>query len=342
MRVQNRRGFTLIELLVVIAIIAVLIALLLPAVQAAREAARRTQCVNNMKQLGLAMHNYHDAQGSFPIGRTGLGFTYKNTSIDDRRTWAFSILPQLEQSAIYNAINFSLSFYVAQQTTVLLTSVAGFHCPSDPQSFSIEVGNTANARYEGNYVVNWGNTHYGQDQNPSNSGPWPNPFTTGPLGSVMFQSAPFTPNLSRGMQFFTDGTSNTLLMSEVIVGMDGTGSNYDTRGDIYNDDIPCTMFMAYTPPNSTIPDWINTYCQYPLGLNPPCKKQGPAFVAARSFHSGGVNALLGDGSVKNFKSSISINTWRALSSPGGGEVIDASSYWRLHTVLRGLQGHHLR
>ena len=104
------------------------------------------------------MQNYHDAQGGFPIGRTGLGFSYKNTSIDNRRTWAFSILPQLEQSSIFNAINFNLSFYVAQQTTVLLTSVAGFHCPSDPQTNSIEVGNTANARYEGNYVVNWGNT----------------------------------------------------------------------------------------------------------------------------------------------------------------------------------------
>src|ERR1700678_835829 len=112
----NRRAFTLIELLVVIAIIAVLIALLLPAVQAAREAARRSQCVNNLKQLGLAMHNYHDAQGSFPIGRTGLGFTYPNTSIDDRRTWAFGILPQLEQSSLFNAINFNLSFYVPQQT----------------------------------------------------------------------------------------------------------------------------------------------------------------------------------------------------------------------------------
>jgi prepilin-type N-terminal cleavage/methylation domain-containing protein/prepilin-type processing-associated H-X9-DG protein len=327
----NRRAFTLIELLVVIAIIAVLIALLLPAVQAAREAARRSQCVNNLKQLGLAMHNYHDAQGGFPIGRTGLGFTYKNTSIDNRRTWAFSILPQLEQSTLFNAINFNLSFYVAQQTTVLLTSVAGFHCPSDPQSLSIEVGNTANARTEGNYVVNWGNTHYGQDQSPSNGAPWPNPFTTGPYGAtgpqgnVTFAGAPFTPNLSRAMPYFTDGTSNTLLMAEVIVGMDGTGSNYDTRGDIFNDDIPCTMFMAYTAPNG-IPDWINTYCQYPQGLNPPCKKQGPAFVAARSFHSGGVNSLMGDGSVKFQKNSINLLTWRALSSPCGGEVIDAAAF----------------
>jgi prepilin-type N-terminal cleavage/methylation domain-containing protein/prepilin-type processing-associated H-X9-DG protein len=324
MSIQYRRGaFTLIELLVVIAIIAVLIALLLPAVQAAREAARRTQCVNNLKQFGLAMHNYHDTQGAFPIGRMGLGFSYPGTGSDNRRTWAFAILPFLEQGAVYNAINSSLSFYVAQQTTVLKTAVAMFHCPSDPQSFSIEVGNTANARYEGNYVVNWGSTHYGQDQSPSNA-KWPNPFA-GPFGTVMFLSAPFTGNLSRNVSYFTDGTSNTLLMADVIVGMDGTGSNYDTRGDVYNDDIPCTMFMAYTHPNSAIPDQASPYCVWPQGVNPKCVKVNPAFCAARSFHSGGVNALMGDGSVKFFKNSININTWRALSSPNGGEVIDASS-----------------
>src|SRR5437660_530008 len=97
-------GFTLIELLVVIAIIAVLIALLLPAVQAAREAARRAQCVNNLKQLGIAMHNYHDTNGSFPIGRQG----------KPRRTWTFGILPFIEQTTLYNAINFSTDFYQRQ------------------------------------------------------------------------------------------------------------------------------------------------------------------------------------------------------------------------------------
>ena len=115
---RHRAGFTLIELLVVIAIIAVLIALLLPAVQAAREAARRSQCVNNLKQLGLAMHNYHQVNGTFPIGRMGIGYGYGN-NVDQRRTWAFSVLPFFEQAQAFNAINFSLPFYDSTNTTII-------------------------------------------------------------------------------------------------------------------------------------------------------------------------------------------------------------------------------
>src|SRR6201990_2648706 len=116
MKRKQSRGFTLIELLVVIAIIAALIALLLPAVQAAREAARRMQCANNLKQLGLAMHNYHQAIGTFPIGALGVRSPNKYASVGDatgsinRRTWAFMILPFIEQSAMYGAVNFSLPF----------------------------------------------------------------------------------------------------------------------------------------------------------------------------------------------------------------------------------------
>src|SRR4051794_28543302 len=127
---ERTRGFTLIELLVVIAIIAVLIALLLPAVQAAREAARRSQCVNNLKQLGLAMHNYNNTIGTFPIGALGVrslvsGGVYPNGGgviANARRTWAFLILPYLEQGSMANAINFSLPVNIAQNTTVSLTS----------------------------------------------------------------------------------------------------------------------------------------------------------------------------------------------------------------------------
>jgi prepilin-type N-terminal cleavage/methylation domain-containing protein/prepilin-type processing-associated H-X9-DG protein len=329
---MRRRGFTLIELLVVIAIIAVLIALLLPAVQAAREAARRSQCVNNLKQLGLAMHNYQSVQNSFPIGRMGRYFSYQldsNGYNNSRRSWAFMILPYIEQSTLSNAINFSLSFYTFDQTTAYRATINTFDCPTDPGNTVQEIDATYGVRTKGNYVVNWGNLHYDQDQSPSATNTTqPNPYT-GPLGTVQYIAAPFTANKANGVQSMTDGTSNTLLMAEVVNPFN-MGSVSDHRGDIYNDDRNCAMFMAYTPPNSTIPDQLpagaGTYCAYPQGQNPPCNSNSPGFNAARSFHPGGVNASLADGSVRFFKNSINVNTWRALSTMQGGEVIDASGY----------------
>jgi prepilin-type N-terminal cleavage/methylation domain-containing protein/prepilin-type processing-associated H-X9-DG protein len=334
-REQARRGFTLIELLVVIAIIAVLIALLLPAVQAAREAARRMQCTNNLKQLGLAMHNYHDTQGTFPIGRMGENYTYSKqvTSDPNRRTWALSIAPYLEQGALYQATNFSVSWYMAPNTTVIMTKVAAFHCPTDPHTDAIENSTTATQRREGNYVVNWGSMHFNQNDTPNGTGGvhwnYPNPFA-GPLGdTVPFLGAPFSGNVSRGISNIVDGTSNTLLMAEVIIGLDAPGNKtLDVRGDIYNDDQNCTVFMAYTAPNSQTPDQTG-YCNYPYELNPPCKAvstKTPTFNAARSFHSGGVNALLADGSVRFFKNSVALPVWRSLSTTTGGEVLSADSY----------------
>ncbi len=127
---QKRRGFTLIELLVVIAIIAVLVALLLPAVQSAREAARRSQCVNNLKQIGIALHNYHDQQGSFPPGGMGVGgsgWAWGNNGM----TWRALILPQMEGNNVHNSINFSQAVGTATLATAWYTSVNTFLCPSD-------------------------------------------------------------------------------------------------------------------------------------------------------------------------------------------------------------------
>ena len=319
---RRARGFTLIELLVVIAIIAVLIALLLPAVQAAREAARRTQCVNNLKQLGLAMHNYQSVNLGFPIGRMGSGYSYPAVGdpggSQNRRTWVLSILPFVEQNGIFQATNFSQPFYAISNTTTRMTKVAGFHCPSDPNTNNVEQVGTGYDRQKGNYLVNWGNTQYWQDtagqQNP----------LVGPLGTVGFGGAPFTGNYSRDISYFTDGTSNTLLMSEIGISSEGPGP--DTRGDFFNDDYGCAMFMAYTTPNSIVPDQMGPYCQYPYKNNFPCNGSIPVFLAARSFHSGGVNALMADGSVRFAKSAVNVNTWRALSTPGNGEVVSADSY----------------
>src|SRR5215469_12726951 len=131
---MRRRGFTLIELLVVIAIIAVLIALLLPAVQAAREAARRAQCVNNMKQLGIAMHNYHDVVGSFPTSFWRNTYQPGTTTVDgtNRHSWFAMILPNIEQTVLYNAMNFSVGVGGRINSTAALTPINVLMCPSDP------------------------------------------------------------------------------------------------------------------------------------------------------------------------------------------------------------------
>src|SRR5690606_29045010 len=126
---QRRQGFTLIELLVVIAIIAVLIALLLPAVQQAREAARRSQCKNNLKQLGLAMHNYLDVHGVFPFGQ--IYFTTRPSGATDSRvSWFWMILPFVEQSAVYSKLDFTVPTYSSPNSSVNTTPMPGFYCPS--------------------------------------------------------------------------------------------------------------------------------------------------------------------------------------------------------------------
>lgn len=274
------------------------------------------------------MHNYHDTVGSFPIGRQGInrptgdpGYPGDTSGTNHRRTWAFSILPYIEQGTVANTVNFSIAYSVASHAndTALTTEIAGFLCPTDPNSGVI---NAAGYKFHlGNYMVNWGNTHYDQGGIPSE-----NPFS-GPAqgGAVPFMGAPFALDRAFGVSNITDGTSNTLLASEVIVGAPN-GSSPDHRGAVYNDDYNCTMFMAYTPPNSTIPDQVPTYCVYPYQTNPPCLNKKPAFNAARSFHSGGVNALMADGSVRFVKSTISIPTWRALSTSTGNEVISSDSY----------------
>ncbi len=206
---RSRRGFTLIELLVVIAIIAVLIALLLPAVQAAREAARRAQCVNNLKQMGLAFANYESSVGSFPmtsvlVPGTGLGnFSFNGT-------WsAFSrVLPYMEQGSVYNVINYSITkgYSAAANTTITITQLSFLYCPSDPGSHidDTTLGDTLTATTsygtcDGDwyvYSINWGATN-----------------SVGPQNRTLFG-----PNYARKIAEVTDGLSNTLMASEGLIG----------------------------------------------------------------------------------------------------------------------------
>ena len=202
---MRRRGFTLIELLVVIAIIAVLIALLLPAVQSAREAARRSQCVNNLKQIGLAMHNYHDVNGALPLGRTLQAGTYRPFSQQAR------ILGFMEQSNIYNSLNFSLSSYDPSNVTGAATTVNTFLCPSDvgapiPAGLIVAGFASAGVNYranEGTSVAMW----YGVDDTANVNN-----------GIVIAPNGLFHSNNMIRIADIIDGTSNTAAFSEHVLG----------------------------------------------------------------------------------------------------------------------------
>jgi prepilin-type N-terminal cleavage/methylation domain-containing protein len=241
-RLHRRLGFTLIELLVVIAIIAVLIALLLPAVQSAREAARRAQCVNNLKQLGLATANYMDVNGTTPLhmGRRA-GEWDSGVGASGNRSWYCVILPFIEQTPVYNAINFSYSTGWTEIETAKgpnitsnLMTISAFLCPSDGER----------NRYGG---VDWGNFNYvascGVPRNylmpgaPSTHAASPPPSTGMISESRMNVGGPWSDkwrqNTNRSFQLgaFTDGLSNTAAFSESLIS-NGTGSNTDPRRNL--------------------------------------------------------------------------------------------------------------
>jgi prepilin-type N-terminal cleavage/methylation domain-containing protein/prepilin-type processing-associated H-X9-DG protein len=245
MQARSRQGFTLIELLVVIAIIAVLIALLLPAVQAAREAARRTQCVNNLKQIALATHTYQSANSSFPLGISAQPTGYPNAPGSAGYTWeSFSaqalLLPFLEQAPLYQAANFSWGPWEALNNTVQYAVIASFLCPSDPGAqngaWNIAHINSYNASYGATttQLNTWGN-----NCNTSNN-----------YGCVLpdQSSGVYTYGLAYDIRDLTDGTSNTVAFAEKLTGQNGanyymarstaTGKKY--RGNIVMVTSPAT------------------------------------------------------------------------------------------------------
>jgi len=235
----RRRGFTLIELLVVIAIIAVLIVLLLPAVQSAREAARRAQCINNMKQLGLAIHNYESVHGMLPIGRVWTplpGIPLPGFFMGTQNTnWMTQMLPQLEQQALYNAFNFAIGLEgipdptgmpsgFTINSTVFGTKVASLQCPSD-ESKNLQVIWPTNGRLivapRGNYMVSWGNTIWSQ---MDSAGAGATPTRNLP---VLFRRSAFGHQPVR-LAAITDGTSSTIFTGEAI-----QGTANDARGAVW-------------------------------------------------------------------------------------------------------------
>ncbi len=326
-----RRGFTLIELLVVIAIIAVLIALLLPAVQAAREAARRAQCVNNLKQVGLALHNYESANTAFPPPMIGSGRCNAPTTPTPpvgygvKNTTGFSlILGQMEQQQTFNSFNFSHASSMsspygvavigtdAVNTTVTGLIINSFLCPSDdpPQTVTSNALSTTDF-YERNNVA--------RSNHLFNTGSYTDYNCGYTYGSIATQfKAPFWTDYATRISEIRDGLSNTMLLGESVQIKQATaygpywaaGTHTAVHGRILDPSQSALTLQQYSQPNAT----------------PPGTPQKPYAWNFSSKHPGGVNMLFGDGSVRFIKNSISPYTWFALSTIQGGEVISADSF----------------
>jgi prepilin-type N-terminal cleavage/methylation domain-containing protein len=320
---SRRRGFTLIELLVVIAIIGVLIAILLPAVQAAREAARLLQCQNKLRQLALAMHNYHEAKEQLPFGaRTWPNGPYSGPGMAyDDHGWYTQIAGFIGDDGWYDMIDYSVSFSDARNDNARRRKMSLFACPADSGLKQNEWQSETWARLRGNYVVNFGNTNYGQRTK----------------GGIPFGGAPFGPIRSSSFGEIRDGSSSTLMMSECLTlsyegpAWGGTVSDFSTS-------LGGQTFEAWLPPNSPAGDELcrvdinnETFAEYRNGM-PPCVYLGSSgsltadqTFAARSHHSGGVNASLCDSGVKFFSEKIDLSIWRALSTSRGDEVISTGA-----------------
>jgi prepilin-type N-terminal cleavage/methylation domain-containing protein/prepilin-type processing-associated H-X9-DG protein len=345
---HQRRAFTLIELLVVIAIIGVMVALLLPAVQSAREAARRIQCTNNLKQIGIAVHGYHDAAGTLPLGCV-VSFDASGKPIFQGWGITARILPYLEGQGKFNACNFSLPNETPQNDTAMRTGTATYLCPSDGKNSTVFIDGTQ-PRNNTNYAFNRGD--------------W---YVWGISPTAPQPGSPFRANACVPLASVSDGLSNTLFAAEVkthtpyLLNCDGllyaplasapmpgpndnpatisqyvgcTGSLSELRPDSGHSEwedgnTSQSGFTTAWTPNRPTPGRLGSLVLPDVDLISMREEDGgPTFAAvtARSYHPSGVNVLLGDGSVRFVKDPIAGSTWRALGTIAGSEVVSADSY----------------
>ena len=330
MKQLRRRGFTLIELLVVIAIIAILIALLLPAVQQAREAARRTHCINNLKQMALALHNYLDAHSVFPPAFVS-DIAHVNTPGGEWSVHA-RILPFLEQSNLYNLADLSLNYGDPANLGVATQRVATFLCPTELKDRTRVNGSGTAIHYPISYGYNGGTWRV-----------WDN-------ASLQPGDGAFAPNSDFRPRDFIDGTSNTLLLSEVKAYtpynrdgdmgtetipttptqvealISGGGSNKPNSGHTEQVDgrVHQTGFTTTLTPNSVVvvPGGDTTEGDYTsCREDKSCATPTFAAITSRSYHVGIVQSALTDGSARRFSENIDLSVWRNLGARNDGNVI---------------------
>jgi len=301
---KSRKAFTLVELLVVIAIIGVLVALLLPAVQAAREAARRMSCTNNLKQLGIGMHNHHDTFGNLPPGvQAGWG-----------HSWSLHILPFVEQQALYDVcptpFNDSGAWTGSDARSVGLislaqTPVAGFRCPSSPtpEREAADVNGLAN-RATSNYLA-----CAGGDAQTDNNGSTGMDTSNGMFLATRYNvTDPIKPH---NFSAVTDGLSQTLMVAEAEYNLNAASCNICDR----------YLFYHMNADSSNGSDFSEALGSTFYPVNATTVSTNEREISYASFHPGGVNGCMADGSVRFFAETIDINIWRGLGSRNGGEVI---------------------
>jgi prepilin-type N-terminal cleavage/methylation domain-containing protein/prepilin-type processing-associated H-X9-DG protein len=363
---SRQKGFTLVELLVVIAIIGVLVALLLPAIQAAREAARRSQCVNNLKQLSLAHLNFESSRKGFvpmakfwynnqagapaDMGKGYIGFYPANGPGGwyDDHGWYIPLMPYIEQSTVQNVGDPDAPLSAAINEPVRKAYVSIHACPSDIGLQRNEWNINIWARVRSNYVVNAGNTVYGQHDYPNKDCPG----STLGRRNCWFGGAPFGPGLVTKVSKISDGLANTLMMSELKV-----LPETETWGGPYSDAqtaLGGQVFTAWLTPNSNLPDelcrtgeWINNAREgflaqgipVPIAITAPRQSTVEEVIApiglyesnghkqqvvtVRSQHAGGVNASKCDGSVAYYIDDVDPAIWQALSTAWAGDMAPA-------------------